>query len=349
MKIIIALLSLLVAITAAQQQSLCDKYSAAKNLTNLALMTTIVGDTFAGLTASTSPVLDWFNGVKNGIDYTDPANKNQTDLLAAHLVQWFGRDLQCTDPTFPTYGGNPSMSSVHSTLGLGASQIAAFNKILTDVLGALGVSNPDILFVKTYLNGFYTPLCSVGCKTSICDIYSNLLNITNRDLITAVVGGTFTTVLATPSLRKFFDGTLNGTTNYVTNTTNAAILGAALGTFFGAALQCTDGTVDPYTGDSNMTRVHEHLPITSADFDGFNNILLGVLQSYAVIPAHVTAVSNVLNGTRSAICNTNCAPPPVNPPPATGATPSPSETTAPAMIAAPAILLLALLLLAILL
>jgi len=50
-----------------------------------------------------------------------------------------------------------------------------------------------------------------------------------------------------------------------------------------------------------LTTAHAGLGITVAQFNQFNNILLGVMTSLGVSPADVAAVSGVLNGTQSQI------------------------------------------------
>jgi hypothetical protein len=155
-----------------------------------------------------------------------------------------------------------------------------------------------------------------GNTTSICDRYSKTLNLTNNQLIGAVVTGVFTNITnpnVTSSLLYFFDGS---TINYpggvkvdFRNTSDARslLLGLHLIQFFGRALNCTDGTIGGYAGLS-LTQSHSFMMINASQFDYFNQIVLGVMAGYGVQPLDLTAAAGVLETTRSGVC-TLCATP----------------------------------------
>lgn len=85
--------------------------------------------------------------------------------------------------------------------------------------------------------------------TSICDKYSNILRVTNLQLVTNVVTATIAALLKDPLELPFFNGKQPpGSTDFTTNTRAAARLSSQLINFFGGALGCSDGSVPAYVG-----------------------------------------------------------------------------------------------------
>jgi len=150
-------------------------------------------------------------------------------------------------------------------------------------------------------------LVAVASSLSLCDKYSQLLNVTNVQLMTSIVTGTVNAVVATGTpTRPFFDGTVPaGSFNYVANGTGAGILVGKLVAFFGqgAVLGCTDANFPIYTGNPDMAAVHANMPISLAVFDFFNNALIGVCASAGVTSADQASILAVLQSTKIAICN----------------------------------------------
>jgi hypothetical protein len=74
-------------------------------------------------------------------------------------------------------------------------------------------------------------------------------------------------------------------------------------------LGCTQPGFPQYTGDTNMTRVHEHMPITQAVFDLFVTSLVSVVESALSkdvpnLSTDIGAVAALLNSSAIAgICN----------------------------------------------
>jgi len=80
------------------------------------------------------------------------------------------------------------------------------------------------------------------------------------------------------------------------------VLVAHLIQFFGAALGCSDGTIGTYAG-ANMTAAHNFMIINNANFNYFNQAVLGVMRGAGVTAADLTSVLAVLETTRVSICN----------------------------------------------
>jgi len=135
-----------------------------------------------------------------------------------------------------------------------------------------------------------------------CFRYAELLNLTQTDLVTAVVVATFVncTTAGAPT-KQDFDGSLTNTTDYVDNTTAQGILVNHLVQFFGSALGCN--STGAYQGKTNMATVHQYLIINNATFEYFNTVLLGVMAGFGVNATDVTNVGGVLASFRSTICN----------------------------------------------
>jgi len=145
---------------------------------------------------------------------------------------------------------------------------------------------------------------SAFAVTSVCDIYSAKLNISDNALVTTVVDGTIAAALGS-GLHVYFDGEVPpGSTNFTSPAQNQSLANLVihLTEFFGGALGCSDGTIAAYTGP-DMGTVHKNIPITSAAFAAFCAALLGVMQGAGVLPADLATVNTTLYSTRSMICN----------------------------------------------
>jgi hypothetical protein len=158
--------------------------------------------------------------------------------------------------------------------------------------------------MKYFLFALFTIFAIAKAQQSLCDKYSVLLNVTNVELMTNVVIGTFTAVTqsGTETL-PFFNGMVPaGSFNYLTNQTGANILVGGLVAFFGAALGCTQVGFPTYTGGA-MDTVHAAMPITFSVFSFFNDQLIGVLAQAGVTIPDQNTISSVLYSFNPSICN----------------------------------------------
>jgi len=150
---------------------------------------------------------------------------------------------------------------------------------------------------KSILVLFFVAL-AVNCAT-ICDTYSAG---NGSALISAVVDATVGLALdPANNIKKYFDGTIAGSTNFTGNAVAYAGLRTNLISFFGSALGCSDGSIPAYTG-GDITKFHTALNIDFPAYFTFNNALLSVLVSSKVAAADVTAVATVLDTLRANCC-----------------------------------------------
>jgi len=284
-------------------ESLCDKYSKALKISNKALVTKVVGETVKKLVAPKTPTLKFFDGSfpAGSVNFTNPANSARLTALSEALVAFFGGALGCTDGTIPAYRG-ANMTVVHKNMKIDDNTFMFFNNQVIQVLQDNGVSMPDRVAVRKVLMSLRNQI--VTKQTSICDKYSQIKKVQNKDLVTSVVSGTFERITgaATPTL-VFFNGVKpKGSTNFL-NATNANKLNnlvTNLVTFFGAALGCTDGSIGAYMGGT-LLDVHKNMQVDTNSFNFFNQQLVGVLRAASVGKADLLAVEKLLNSTSSQI------------------------------------------------
>jgi len=193
-----------------------------------------------------------------------------------------------------------------------------------------GVTQEDGAIVRAVLESLSTAICNDkdSCKNSICDRYSRALNYTNKQLVTAVVSGTFNAAIDPNSgIRVFFNGSARGSSDFEHNDVIRSKLVDDLVAFFGAALGCTDKTVAAYTGNPSMKEVHQDLPINLNAFNIFNGALLGVLKGAGVSEPDRNAVNGILQSLKGDICNQpDCVGASPTPPgPTNGPAPPPSN------------------------
>jgi len=171
-----------------------------------------------------------------------------------------------------------------------------------------GVNATDLAATNTVLETTRTGVCNDASCATICNRYSGALNLRNYDLVNTVVLGVFTNITTVGSpLVSFFDGsTVNFPggmkVNFITAGMSQTVLVTHLIQFFGAALGCSDGTIGTYAG-ANMTAAHNFMIINNANFNYFNQAVLGVMRGAGVTAADLTSVLAVLETTRASICN----------------------------------------------
>jgi len=279
------------------QQSLCDKYTGITGLNASTLMSSAVNGVF-GLVVKDPLLPQWFNGTtpSGSLNLLSPTNGAAFTTFFNNVVYFFELALGCTDNSVVNYTAQ-SITAAHKTLGINYAAYNIFNQYVCTVVSGAGFTAADTATVGTTLNTLKSGVCTTSDCTSICNTYSVPCNFNNSALVSYVVNQTVTQVLATP-LSKFFDGSISGKTNFLTNSAAFTSLFNHLVQFFGSALSCSDGSIGAYVGQDLKT-AHSGLGITSDQFNQFNNILLGVLTAAGVSAADVAAVSGVLNSTSS--------------------------------------------------
>jgi len=137
-------------------------------------------------------------------------------------------------------------------------------------------------------------------SASICDTYVGTGN--GSALVSAVVDATVALALNPANgIAQFFNGQIQGSTNFTGNAAAYAVLRNGLITFFGAALNCTDGSIGPYLG-GDLTPFHTPLGIPFVSYFTFNNALLSVLIASKVATSDVIAVATLLDTLRANCC-----------------------------------------------
>lgn len=97
----------------------------------------------------------------------------------------------------------PSLQSIHQPMGINNATFDTFNAILLGVTSGAGVSAQDNAAIGAVLNSTRP---QIVFPTTICDKYSQALNITGLALVTAVVQGTEQGLLANATTLPFFNG-----------------------------------------------------------------------------------------------------------------------------------------------
>jgi len=169
--------------------------------------------------------------------------------------------------------------------------------------------------------GVYTPL-------TLCEKWASQSKTFNGDqlaMMTAVVTGVFGDETADPVGVTFFNGKVPcQSRDFVDNALIRNALVTQLVAFFGSAgvLGCTQSNFPQYTGNTNMSEVHQYMPITQSVFDLFVNSLVSVVTSalqadVQSLSADLAAVGALLNSPGVyEICNqADCTKNPTNNPP----------------------------------
>jgi len=241
----------------------------------------------------------YFDGTKppGSINFLDSKNEGALADLVASLIQFFGAGLGCSDGTITPYTG-PSMDKVDQPMGISSAEFNSFNEAVISVLAAAGVSDIDQVAVRIVLNGFKK---DIVVQNSICDRYSTILKISNKDLVSSVVVKAFTAITADSSpIKKYFDGRKPpGSLNYLNPKNKVSLDGLVHGltTWFGEALGCSDDTIPPY-GGSPLKEVHKRMGINEDEFGFFNGGVVNILRMSGVVPKDLSAVARALNSTR---------------------------------------------------
>jgi len=139
-------------------QTICNKYSIQGVTNNTALISSVVIGTFTA--AINSPILlPFFNGSINYVGVQNYlTNTTAQGILVAHLIQFFGMALGCTDGTIGTYQG-VTLTASHNILPINNLAFNTFNNALVGVLAAAGVTAADQATVLGVLNGTRAQVC----------------------------------------------------------------------------------------------------------------------------------------------------------------------------------------------
>jgi len=147
----------------------CDKYAFALNLTDVALVTSVVGATVTAVVAPTSPIKIFFDGTQpaGSLNFLDPANGAALTALENGLVAFFGMAgvLGCTDEGYPTYTGG-TLASIHQPMMINDTQFDFFVTSLLNVLTADKVAAGDVAAVNAVLQTTRSAIVFAASTTS---------------------------------------------------------------------------------------------------------------------------------------------------------------------------------------
>jgi len=138
-------------------------------------------------------------------------------------------------------------------------------------------------------------------QVTFCEKYAAALGINDFALVSTAVNLTVAQVVnASNGILQYFNGSVSGVPNFLTNAPALSTLETSLYEFFGMALGCNDSTIGPYTG--NLLAAHTPLNTNYFAYSTFNNLVSGVLVGLGVAAADVTAVATVLDTVRNQTC-----------------------------------------------
>jgi len=139
--------------------SICDKYSAALQVSNNALLSSLVSSIIANLIAPGTPTLKYFDGTKpqGSVNFTAPVNAPSLKALKQSLIAFFWAPLGCSDKPAPVYMGS-TMRAVHKNMGINSREFQFFVSAAGSALTAAGVSNDDLTTVANLLTSFQTQI-----------------------------------------------------------------------------------------------------------------------------------------------------------------------------------------------
>jgi len=264
------------------------------------LVNYVVNKTLAGLFVD-NITANYFNGnlPEGSIDFR---SGDALASLTRGLIEFFGAALGCTDGTIHFYAGE-TLPEIHQSLGITYAAFIEFINILLGVTAGAGVSQADNNAIRALL--YSTRQQIVYSPPSLCNNYSYAYNLTNSQLVTAVVNATLFSLVNNVVTAPYFNGQQPpGSPNFVQDPIAQASLLQGLVDFFGqpTVLGCTDGTIPPYTGHS-LVEIHRSLGIGDVAFNSFVSQLLNVLVSFKVSNADVQLVGEALNSLRPAIAD----------------------------------------------
>jgi len=139
--------------------SICNKYSLPGVTSNLQLVTQVIGGVLTAAINPANGLLQFFNGTVPPGSPNFVANATANAILTAHLIQFFGAALGCSDGTIGGYQGNP-MSVAHANIPINNATFEGFNGAVIAVLKGMGVSAADLASVMAVLEGARVGICN---------------------------------------------------------------------------------------------------------------------------------------------------------------------------------------------
>jgi len=139
--------------------SICNKYSVPGNMNNLGLVTAVINGVLAAAVNPANGLLQFFNGTVPAGSPNFVANTTAYGILQAHLIQFFGAALGCSDGTIGAYQGN-SMVIAHQNIPINNATFEGFNGAVIAVLKGFGVSQADLTSVMAVLEGARVGICN---------------------------------------------------------------------------------------------------------------------------------------------------------------------------------------------
>lgn len=131
---------------------------------------------FEGILSPNSPILDVFKGQvpykPSPVDFTNPANVNQTLALVDKLVSFFGNALGCSSPGFPMFPTFLNQARIHDGMRITQEGFSFFNSRVTASMRSFGVSEKDITYiVKPFLTSFGACSAQAICQdVHVCEL-----------------------------------------------------------------------------------------------------------------------------------------------------------------------------------
>lgn len=147
--------------------SICTKYSKALNVTNKALMDTVVNAAFGAVTADAvqKPFFDGTKPAGSTNFFNDAAKLNK---LKNDFGNFLGRSdvLGCTDPKFPAANIDiAGLKAVHAAMPITAAVFNAFNDDVIKGITPLGLDAADLVTIRKVLNSTEPLICNQpGCS-----------------------------------------------------------------------------------------------------------------------------------------------------------------------------------------
>jgi len=139
--------------------SICNKYSVPGIDTNFQLVSMVISGVLAAATNPANGLLQFFNGTVPPGSPNFVANATANAILTAHLIQFFGAALGCSDGTIGAYQGNP-MAVAHANIPINNATFEGFNAAVIAVLKGMGVSAADLASVYTVLESVRVGICN---------------------------------------------------------------------------------------------------------------------------------------------------------------------------------------------
>lgn len=260
---------------------------------------------------------DFFNGVlSGGPDLLVEPNLNKT--IYAHS-EFFAQLFNCTDGSLPPYTG-PSMEAVHANIApyVTATEYNLFVNFFLNQLSFYKGNDYDYLYPRfqSLLISQKPYICkgSVNCRTTLCDLYTDLANYTGQSQVwlSNIVNSTLNQLVE--SLYPNFNG-ISGPDYFVPGPARTLFIDKMVA-FLGRELNCTQTGFPTYTvTDSELVILHQNMSIDELEYEGFIFALLNSFNAAGMAPADQNKVEALL--TRPSLfgicnqpdCNSDFLPP----------------------------------------